>query len=36
MTQGQFVMVLVIEDIEQISIEGVNILDFGEVLQSIC
>lgn len=35
MSQSQFVMVLVVEHVEQISVERVNILDFREMLQSI-
>lgn len=35
MAQSQFIMVLVVEHVEQISIEGMDILNFREMLQSI-
>lgn len=35
MSQGQFVMVLIVEDIEEIAVEGVDVLYFGEVIEDV-
>lgn len=35
MTQCQLVVVLVIEDVEEVSVEGMNIFDFGEVVKDV-
>lgn len=35
MAKCQFVMVLVVEDIEQIGIEGVDVFYFGEMLEGV-
>jgi hypothetical protein len=35
MSQGQFVVVLIIQNIEEIAIEGMDVFDFGEVVQDV-
>ena len=35
MTEGQLVMVLVVEDIEEVAVEGMDVFDFGEVLEHV-
>lgn len=35
MTEGQFVMVFVVEDIEEVAVKGVNVFDFGEVFEDV-
>lgn len=35
MTKGEFVMVLVIEYVEEITVEGMNVFDFGKVFEDV-
>lgn len=35
MAEGQLVMVLIIEDIEEVAVERVDVLNFGEVFEDI-
>lgn len=35
MPQGQFVVVLIIEDVEEVAVEGVDVLDFGEIIEDV-
>lgn len=35
MTKGEFVMVLVIEYVEEIAVEGMDVFDFGEVFEDV-
>jgi hypothetical protein len=34
-TQGQLVMVLIIEDIEEIAVEGMDVFHLGEVIEDV-
>lgn len=35
MTECQFIMILVIQDIEKVSIERMDIFDFGEIFENV-
>jgi hypothetical protein len=35
MTEGEFIVVLIVEDVEEVSIEGVNVFDFREVVEYV-
>lgn len=35
MSQCQFIMVLIVEDIEEVAVEGVNVFYFGEVIEDV-
>ena len=35
MSKSQFVVVFVVEDIEEVAVEGVDVLYFGEVVQDV-
>lgn len=35
MSQCQFVVVLIVEDVEEVAVEGVDVFDFREVVQNV-
>ena len=35
MAEGEFVMVLVIQDVEEVAVEGVDVFDLGEVFEDV-
>lgn len=35
LTQGQFVMVLVVQHVHKVGIKGMNVIDLGELIQNI-
>ena len=36
MTKSKFVVIFIIENVEEVTIKGMDVLDFGEVVEDVC